>query len=84
GTFGILGSFYGPLASFIPEIFATRYRYTGAGLAFNLGGIVGGAVPPLLAGVLLASFGSWTIGLMMAVLVMTSFVCTYALPETKD
>lgn len=84
GTFSVLGCSYGPLASFIPEIFATRYRYTGAGLAFNLGGILGGAVPPLLAGVLLASFGSWAIGLMMAILVAVSFFSTFALPETKD
>jgi metabolite-proton symporter len=82
GTFAILGVSYGPLASFIPEIFATRYRYTGAGLAFNLGGIVGGAVPPLIAGALLAAFGSWSIGLMMAILVLASLVSTYLLPDT--
>lgn len=84
GTFGILGVSYGPMASFIPEIFATRYRYTGAGLAFNLGGIAGGALPPLVAGALLVSFGSWAIGLMLGLLVLVSFVCTYALPETKE
>jgi MFS family permease len=73
---------YGPLASFIPEIFATRYRYSGAGLAFNLGGIIGGAVPPLISGALLAAYGSWSIGLMMAVLVLASLVSTLLLPET--
>jgi MFS family permease len=82
GTFAILGVSYGPLASFIPEIFATRYRYTGAGLAFNLGGIVGGAIPPLISGALLAAFGSWSIGLMMAILVLASLICTYLLPDT--
>jgi metabolite-proton symporter len=83
GTFGILGVSYGPIASFIPEAFQTRFRYTGAGLAFNLAGILGGAVPPLVAGALLASFGSWAIGLMLALLVGISFASTYALPETK-
>jgi metabolite-proton symporter len=82
GTFAILGVSYGPLASFVPEIFATRYRYTGAGLAFNLGGIVGGAIPPLISGALLAAFGSWSIGLMMAILVLASLVSTYLLPDT--
>ncbi|WP_201265367.1 MFS transporter [Rhodococcus sp. P1Y] len=84
GTFAILGVSYGPMASFIPEVFATRYRYTGAGLAFNLGGIIGGAIPPLVAGVLLVAFGSWAIGLMLALLVLVSLLSTYALPETKD
>jgi metabolite-proton symporter len=83
GTFAILGISYGPLASFIPEIFATRYRYSGAGLAFNLGGIVGGAIPPLISGALLAAYGSWSIGAMMALMVVVSLVSTYLLPETK-
>jgi MFS family permease len=83
GTFGILGISYGPMASFIPEIFATRFRYTGAGLAFNLGGILGGAMPPLVAGALLAEYGSWAIGLMMASLIAISLLSTCALPETK-
>jgi MFS family permease len=82
-TYALLGVCLGPAASFIPEIFATRYRYTGAGLAFNFGGIIGGAVPPLLAGVLLATAGSWTIGLMMAVLLLLSVGCTALLPETR-
>ncbi|WP_422749905.1 MFS transporter [Mycobacterium sp. WMMD1722] len=82
GTYAVLGVSYGPLASFIPEIFATRYRYSGAGLAFNLGGIVGGAVPPLISGALLAAFGSWAIGLMMGVLALASLASTALLPET--
>jgi MFS family permease len=80
--YAIVGISYGPVAAFMPEIFATRYRYTGAGLAFNLGGIIGGALPPLVAGALLRSFGGWAIGLMMAILVLISLVCTYMLPET--
>lgn len=34
-TYAIVGALNGPLASLIPETFATRYRYTGAGLTFN-------------------------------------------------
>jgi MFS family permease len=82
-TYALLGVCLGPAAAFIPEIFATRYRYTGAGLAFNFGGIIGGAAPPLLAGVLLATAGSWAIGLMMAVLLLISVGCTALLPETR-
>ncbi|CAN5567529.1 MHS family MFS transporter [soil metagenome] len=83
GTYGILGIASGPMASFLPEIFATRYRYTGAGLAFNLGGIIGGAVPPIVAGPLVGLFGTEAIGVMMALLVGISLTVTLLLPETK-
>ena len=58
----------GPTGAFIPELFATRYRYSGSALAVNLAGVIGGAVPPLIAGTLLATYGSWAIGLMLATL----------------
>ncbi len=83
GTFGILGITYGPMASFIPEQFHTRFRYTGAGLAFNLAGIVGGAVPPLVASGLLVAYGAWAIGLMLALLSLVSLLSTYAMKETR-
>lgn len=83
GTFAVFGVSYGPIASFLPETFATRYRYTGAGLAFNLAGIVGGALPPLVAGLLVDDFGGWAVGLMMAAFVTVSVLCTWMLPETK-
>ncbi len=72
----------GPTGAFIPELFATRYRYSGSALAVNLAGVIGGALPPLLAGTLLATYGSWAIGLMLATLASASLVCTYLLPET--
>lgn len=73
----------GPTAAFIPELFATRYRYSGSALAQNLAGVIGGALPPLLAGSLVASYGSWAIGVMLSILAVTSLVCTYLLPETN-
>jgi metabolite-proton symporter len=73
----------GPTGAFIPELFATRYRYSGSALVINLAGVVGGALPPLIAGTLQATYGSWAIGPMLAVLALASVVCTYLLPETK-
>jgi predicted MFS family arabinose efflux permease len=72
-----------PTAAFIPELFSTRYRYTGSALSVNLAGVIGGALPPLIAGTLLATYGSWAIGLMLASLAVVSLVCTYLLPETN-
>ncbi|MCV7196057.1 MFS transporter [Mycobacterium angelicum] len=82
GIYAIASFGYGPTPAYMPELFATRYRYTGTALAVNLAGIVGGAIPPLLAGTLVASYGSWAIGVMLAAFVVTSLVCTYLLPET--
>jgi MFS family permease len=84
GMFAISGVGSGPTGALIPELFATRYRYTGSALAVNLAGIVGGALPPLIAGTLQAAYGSWALGPMLAVLASTGFVCTYLLPETKE
>jgi metabolite-proton symporter len=83
GTYVILGFTDGPSAAFMPEIFPTRYRYTAAGLAFNFGSIMGGALPPTVSGVLQSAWGSWAIGAMLAVLIAVSIVSTALLPETK-
>jgi MFS family permease len=84
GTLALYGLAYGPVGAFLPELFATRYRYTGAGTGYNLGGIIGGAVPPLLAPVLSDAFGSIAIGAMIAVLAAVSIASTLALRETSD
>lgn len=83
GTYAVAASSYGPMAAFIPEIFGTGYRYSGAGLSLNLAGLVGGAVPTIIAAPLLATWGPSAIGAMMAVVVLVSLVCTAVLPETK-
>ncbi len=63
GMYAIAAIGSGPTAAFIPELFSTRYRYTGSALAVNVAGVIGGALPPLIAGTLRATYGSWTIGL---------------------
>jgi MFS family permease len=73
----------GPTTALLPELFATRYRYSGTAVASNLTGIVAGVMPPLVAGPLLATFGSWAIGPMLATAASITWVCTYLLPETK-
>lgn len=42
-------SMYGPLAAYISEMFGTSARYTGAGLAYQLGATVGGFTPFIAA-----------------------------------
>jgi hypothetical protein len=65
-------------------LFATRYRYTGAGLTSNLGGVTGGTVVLVMAAPLAASAcGAQTIGVYMAVTPLISVACLLALPETR-
>jgi MFS family permease len=82
GTYAVAASSYGPMAAFIPEIFGTRYRYSGAGVSLNLAGLVGGAVPTIVAAPLLATWGVPAIGVMTAAVVLVSLLCTVLLPET--
>jgi MFS family permease len=83
GTYAVAGMAYGPMAAFIPEIFGTRYRYSGAAVSLNLAGLVGGAVPTIVTAPLIATCGVPAIGAMMAAVALVSLVCTTVLPETK-
>lgn len=82
-TMLVTGGSYGPVGSYLPELFHTRYRYTGAGMSYNLGALLGGGVSPLIATALAASLGGPAIGVMLAGIAALSLVCTLALRETK-
>jgi metabolite-proton symporter len=82
-TLTVVGVCYGPVGSFLPELFAPEHRYTGAGLAYNIAGILGGALPPLIAPALAASFGGIGIGIMLSTLAVLSLACTLRLRETR-
>ncbi|MDH6112460.1 MFS family permease [Kitasatospora sp. MAP12-15] len=83
GTGVLLGVLIGPVGAFLPELFPTRVRYTGAALTYNLGGVVGGATAPLLAARLTATYGTATpVGWYLAGLGVASAACLCALPET--
>ncbi|MCE1179537.1 MAG: MHS family MFS transporter [Micrococcales bacterium] len=84
GTLVIFGIAYGPAGAALPELFEPRYRYTGAGLGYNLAGIFGGAIPPLLAAKFVAAGNSMNVGVMLAILSAISVLCTYFLVESKD
>jgi MFS family permease len=78
-TMVLAGVNYGPLGSFIPELFRTRYRYTATGISYNLGTVIGGAATPLLAPIL----GAVAFGALLSALCLVALGCTLALPETR-
>lgn len=79
----IFAMLYGPMGAFLPELYGTRLRYSGASVSYNLGGVLGGAVAPLAAAQLLASTGaSWSISLYVLAMSAISFACVFLLSET--
>jgi MFS family permease len=83
-TLALMGLAYGPVGALLPETFPTHFRYTGAATSYNLAGIVGGSIPPLMAAPLAAAFGSFSIGIMLCALWLLSLLCARSLVETKD
>ncbi|WP_189269684.1 MFS transporter [Streptomyces fuscichromogenes] len=58
---------YGVQGAFYPQLFPTALRYSGMSISYNVGGLLGGAVSPLIATSLLSRYHSWTpIALYMA------------------
>lgn len=82
-TLSLYGVANGPAGALLPEMFQSRFRYTGAGLSYNLGGIIGGAIPPILAAQIVATHSSIWVGVLLAGLSAVSLVCVWALPETN-
>ena len=62
----LMGFVYGPLGAYLPALFPIQLRYTGASFAFNLGGILGGALAPIVATWLIAVQGVEFVGLYMS------------------
>ncbi|MGE4323880.1 MAG: MFS transporter [Sphingobium sp.] len=63
----MMGFVYGPLGAYLPALFPVQLRYTGASFAFNLGGIIGGALAPIVATWLIGIHGGvGLVGLYMA------------------
>ncbi len=61
-----MGFVYGPLGGWLPTLFPVPVRYSGVSLAFNAGGIIGGALVPLLAKQLSAAGQGGRVGLLIA------------------
>ncbi|MER7014263.1 MFS transporter [Saccharopolyspora sp. NPDC000359] len=53
-----IGFTYGPQAAMLAEMFPAQVRYSGTGLSYAFGAILGGAFAPMIATWLQASFGS--------------------------
>ncbi|HTH28750.1 MAG TPA: MFS transporter [Sphingobium sp.] len=68
-----LGFNNAPLGSWLSGLFPVRVRYSGVSLAFNTGGIVGGALTPIAAQTLSAEGAGHYTGLLLTVAGLMTF-----------
>ena len=75
---------YAPQSAFIPELFDTRVRYSGAALGYNLATMIFGGTAPFIATALFAWAGenSWAISAYVIAICVVSFVSVYLATET--
>ncbi|MHA6719282.1 MFS transporter [Sphingomonas sp. RS6] len=68
----VMGFVYGPLGGWLPSLFPAQVRYTGVSVTFNLGGILGGGLTPLIAETLVGRGGIGMVGWYLAAAALLS------------
>ncbi|WP_020423378.1 MFS transporter [Amycolatopsis sp. ATCC 39116] len=75
---------YGPIASFLGELFAPNVRYSGASLAYQLSAIIVSGGTPFFMTALIARTGSTLpVAAYIALMGLITFVSAWFLPETN-
>ncbi|HYH32984.1 MAG TPA: MFS transporter [Pseudonocardia sp.] len=75
----------GAQGAWFTEIFDARIRYSGASIAYQTGGMIGGALTPIVATALYAAYGSSTpIALYLLLLSGVSLVAALLLSRSSD
>lgn len=69
-----MGMTNGPMAGWLTNLFPVRVRYSGVSLAFNVGGILGGAVTPGIALLISSEWGVEYAGLLASVAALLSLI----------
>ena len=78
-----MGFAFSPMGAFLPEIFPTKVRYTGASATYNMGGIIGGSLTPFFAAKLVSAGGINYVGAYLCLGAVVSFIAVWLLHETK-
>jgi metabolite-proton symporter len=79
----LMGATFAPMGALLPELFPTNVRYTGAGVAYNLGGILGASVAPYIAQVLAARGGLSWVGAYVSIAAAVSLFGVLCMRETR-
>ncbi|MHA6893399.1 MFS transporter [Ralstonia pseudosolanacearum] len=80
----LMGVTFAPMGALLPELFPTHVRYTGAGVSYNLGGILGASIAPYIAQVLVAQGGLAWVGAYVSAAAAVSLAGVLCMRETRD
>ena len=80
----LMGATFAPMGALLPELFPTAVRYTGAGAAYNLGGILGASLAPYIAQQLVQHGGLSWVGGYISVAAAISVLAALLVHETRD
>jgi MFS family permease len=80
----LMGATFAPMGALLPELFPSEVRYTGAGTAYNLGGILGASFAPYLAQRLVNEGGLAWVGGYVSLAAVISLVAVYLIAETRN
>ncbi|MFF7243671.1 MFS transporter [Embleya sp. NPDC008237] len=84
GTLIAFITMFSVVGTYLSELFEPRVRCTGASTAYNLGGVFGGALTPIVATELARGDGTpWSVAAYLAAAAVLSVACFTALPETR-
>ncbi|WP_373298967.1 MFS transporter [Streptomyces toxytricini] len=79
-----IGTVLSVIGAYLPELYAPRIRCTGAAVGYNLGGVLGGALTPIVATALADGSGPpWGVAAYLAAIAVVSLGCFALLPETR-
>jgi metabolite-proton symporter len=78
----LMGVTFAPMGAFLPEQFPVSVRYTGAGLSYNLGGILGASSAPFVSQLLVSHGGLVWVGYYMSTMATLSFFAVLCLRES--
>jgi len=80
----LMGFVYGPLGDWLTGLFPAQVRYTGASVAFNVGGILGGGLAPVAAQWLAGNGGLFLVGAYLSLAAAVSLVALWLAGNTKS
>jgi len=74
---------YGPQAAFIAELFSTKLRYSGASMGYQIAGVLGGGIAPLVSIALVSATGTpFAVSFYVLAMVALTLVALAVAPET--
>lgn len=80
----LMGATFAPMGAFLPEQFPVAVRYTGAGLSYNLGGILGASTAPFISQLLVDKGGLAWVGYYVSTMALVSLVAIVLMNETQQ